>query len=436
MVVLRGRGLVWIAALGLALSFPAARQAAVLVDGTTLGVPGRSNSTPWVAAEGSFVVVAWGAAAAADSRTDVFVAVSRDGGRTFDAPVQVNKQPGEARLGGELPPRVALTRAAGSSPPEITALWTARGDAITIRTARSRDGGRTFDDAVVLQRPNALGDRGWPSLAVDVRGRPHAIWLDHRGLSVEPGSDSAHAAHRSAAARDGVAMAQKSGLYYTAAGSTPSSERQLTPGVCYCCKTALVAGRNGALAAAWRHVYPGNRRDIAFIISNDGGRTFAAPIEVSRDQWEIDGCPDDGPAMAVDAAGTIHIVWPTVIGGAEPRGAIFYSSTRDGRRFAPRVEIPTLGGPRPTHPQIAIDASGRVAVAWDEVAEGRRVAVVRELKRERNGVVFAGAPTVLSARGSAVYPVLAALPTGLIAVWTEGAPGAQPVIGVRLIGLP
>jgi hypothetical protein len=32
--------------------------------------------------------------------------------------------------------------------------------------------------------------------------------------------------------------------------------------------------------------------------------------------------------------------------------------------------------------------------------------------------------------------VLAALPTGLIAVWTEGGSGAQPVIGVRLIRLP
>src|SRR5688500_5349137 len=71
-----------------------------------LDVPGRSDQTPWVAASGPFVAVAWGASAA--GKADVFLAVSRDGGTTFGAPVQVNRVAGEARLGGELPPRVAL----------------------------------------------------------------------------------------------------------------------------------------------------------------------------------------------------------------------------------------------------------------------------------------------------------------------------------------
>jgi hypothetical protein len=64
-----------------------------------LDVPSRSNATPWVAAAGSFVAVAWGASA--EARADVFVAVSRDGGASFGPPVQVNVVPGEARLGGE-----------------------------------------------------------------------------------------------------------------------------------------------------------------------------------------------------------------------------------------------------------------------------------------------------------------------------------------------
>jgi hypothetical protein len=50
--------------------------------------------------------------------------------------------------------------------------------------------------------------------------------------------------------------------------------------------------------------------------------------------------------MAVDAQGTIHIVWPTVIGGAEPTGALFHATTRDGRTFSPRQRVPTLGSPK------------------------------------------------------------------------------------------
>src|SRR5687768_3459587 len=69
-------------------------------------VPGRSNATPSIAASGSFVAVAWGASA--EGKADVFVAVSRDAGTTFAAPVRVNRIPGEARLSGEMPPRVGL----------------------------------------------------------------------------------------------------------------------------------------------------------------------------------------------------------------------------------------------------------------------------------------------------------------------------------------
>src|SRR5438034_9099201 len=40
--------------------------------------------------------------------SDVFLAVSRDAGRTFGAPRRVNDTIGDARLNGEQPPQVAL----------------------------------------------------------------------------------------------------------------------------------------------------------------------------------------------------------------------------------------------------------------------------------------------------------------------------------------
>ena len=84
-------------------------------------------------------------------------------------------------------------------------------------------------------------------------------------------------------------------------------------GVCYCCKTALSLRPDGAVVSDWRHVHAGNVRDIAFTISKDGGRTFT-----------------------------------------------------------PRQRIPTLGSPKPSHPQIAIDISGDLIVAWDEARDGDR----------------------------------------------------------------
>ena len=100
------------AALGAALPIEAT------VSEVTLAVPDRSNQTPWAAALGPFVAVAWGAQPA-DGKLDVFVAVSRDSGRTFGAPVRVNDVEGEARLGGELPPRVALVPRSGGGSPRL-----------------------------------------------------------------------------------------------------------------------------------------------------------------------------------------------------------------------------------------------------------------------------------------------------------------------------
>jgi hypothetical protein len=396
---------------------------------TTLAVPGRSNATPSIAADGRFVAVAWGATTS-DGKADVFIATSRNGGLTFGSPVQVNTQPGEARLGGEMPPRVAILKTASYGGPDVLVLWTARGATTSIKLARSTNGGRAFDDPLTLQTPAAPGDRGWPALTLDSHGTPHAIWLDHRDMAAATsGGAATHHHDAGATPRDPVAMAQKSALHYASAGIAGGAadvvDRELTRGVCYCCKTSLVAGREGTLFAAWRQVYPGSLRDIAFTVSRDEGKTFAPPTPISRDGWAIDVCPDDGPAMAVDVNQTVHIVWPTVIGstGDDPRGVLFYTSTRDGgRTFAPRTQIPGLGSAKASHPQIAIDHAGRLFVAWDESIGGKRTAAVREIKPAAVGVGAAAATfgpiLTLTADAPGQYPVLASTSDNLLAAWT------------------
>jgi hypothetical protein len=400
-------------------------------DTTRLGVPGRSNATPSIAADGSFVAVAWGAVAG--TQADVFMAISRNGGQTFGAPARVNQTAGEARLSGEMPPRVAFDRH-GAGDPGVVVLWTARDDGTAIRIARSRNG-TTFEPAVTLEPPGTAGDRGWPALALDTQGTAHALWLDHRGLA-RAGAPHVHADHKTAAPRDAVAMAQLSGLYYAASGlRKPPLERELAKGVCYCCKTALAAGKGGTLVAAWRQVYPGNIRDIAFSVSRDSGRSFSESERVSEDKWALDGCPDDGPALALDARGTAHLVWPTVIAGANVEGGIFYAASRDGRSFTPRIRIPTLGSPKPSHPQIAVDASGRIVIAWDELVGGTRVAALREVRPANDGTIAFGPIVELTDAGRAIYPVVAAASTGLVAAWTSG-PADTSVIAVRRVVLP
>jgi hypothetical protein len=430
---MRRQIIVWVGVVGVAVAGTMAcgggPQPTTLVS---IGVEGRSNSTPSVAAAGSFVAIAWGASA--EGMADVYVAVSRDAGQTFTVPVQVNDVPGAAKLGGEFPPRVAVTPRKGSGDPDIAVLWTEKGDTTAIKTARSTDGGATFGAPTALQAPDAPGQRGWPALAMDGAGTAHTIWLDHRGMAAPAGAAAGakHAGHGATdAAYDGVAMAQKSGLYYASAGAAPASERELAKGVCYCCKTAMTVTPDGAIHAAWRHVYAGNLRDIAATVSRDGGRTFSEPVRISEDGWEIAGCPDDGPAMAADESGTVHVIWPTMLDGPTPEGALFYSFTRDGVTFAPRTRIPTLGQSRPTHPQIAVDQQGRVMVAWDEFTSGMRMAAAREIKRPGTATIDLGPVVIIEPSGPSTYPALAGTAAGILGVWSTG--GDTPAIAARTI---
>ncbi len=375
------------------------------VDGqsavTTLGVPGRTNAHVSLAAEGEFVVAAW-AASLPSGVTDVFVAVSRDAGLTFGTPTRVNSEIGDARINGEQPPRVAVRTEGGRSDPSITVLWTSKGaSGTTLLLGQSSDLGKSFSRSAVVQGTDAPGNRGWQAIAADRGGFLHAMWLDHRELAAgdtakPAGGTHSHAGHgtvgtasAAADATDGVAMAAKSKLYIGMLTETDHEQpapRPITGGVCYCCKTALAMGRPGSVFAAWRHVYPGNLRDIAFSMSRDGGRSYSEPIRVHEDQWQLNGCPDDGPAMVVDADERIHIVWPTVVlEKGEPVKALFHTSSPDGRGFGTRARIPTRGFGN--HPQLALAADGSLVMAWDELADGsRHVGLARGIV-DRSGLI-------------------------------------------------
>lgn len=404
--------------------------------GPTLAVAGRANAHVSLAISGSVTAAVWAASAANGGDTDVYAAVSRDGGRTFSTPVRVNSTAGDVRVNGEQPPRVAMRARTGSLAPEIAVVWTTKREAGTVLLqSTSRDGGRSFTASTLVPGSDGPGNRGWEGLGVGSDGRFVAVWLDHRKLA-QPQSAAVASAHHhgdapmpaasgtAAKDADGVAMAQQSQLYVSSLDGVIKPVG-VTGGVCYCCKTAVTAGPGNTLQLAWRHVYAGNLRDIAFTRSLDGGKTFSAPARVSEDQWRLEGCPDDGPSMAVDASGVTHIVWPSVVTERSgPVKALFHASTTDGRSFSPRHRLPTQG--QANHPQLSIDSRGQLAVVWDESGNGSRVlaaaigraAAAGDIKFER----VAGDPEI------GTYPSIVSVGVGRwLRAWTSGSPSTSVV---------
>ena len=389
----------------------------------TLGVADRSNDAVSVAAAGQFVALVWGARASGG--IDVYSAISRNGGTSFSAQVRVNAILFDASVGGEQPPHIVLVPRKGREP-ELVVVWTAkRAEGSRLLAARSTDGGVTFSASTVVPGSAAAGSRGWESIAVGRGGSVYALWLDHRKLDIgAPTRGAVAGGGPSAPIFDPVERAALSQLYFASLDGRVAA-KGITGGVCFCCKTSMVTAPDGGVLAVWRHVFPGDLRDIAFTTSRDGGRTFSAPMRVSEDHWEFDGCPDNGPTVAVDGARRIHVAWPSPADVKNPMVmALFYAMSSNGQPFTPRIKIPTNGPAG--HVQIVTEADGNVVLAWEEMSSTGRTIRLARANTLANGQI------VLRSVGSTVagkYPSMAVTSGGALVAW------AQPVNGVSTIAV-
>jgi hypothetical protein len=377
----------------------------------TVAVPGASNSTPSLTAAGRTVAAVW--TATRDGSANVYLATSSDGGATFSSPRRVNDIDGDAGATPEQPPRAVFSGSGAST--TLTVIWSKRDPGPqqsrrdVIRMSRSTDGGRTFSPARFTHDPNFSGARGWESLAVGANGRVHAVWLDGRD------AERKIAEHAKQSGMPHKGQPPQDIYHSTIAPDGRITESLIATGVCFCCKTAVAVDARGVVYAAWRHIFPGSMRDIAFAISRNGGGSFDPLVRVSEDKWELNGCPEDGPTLAVDTAGTIHIAWATVVDAGEPEKALFYATSRDGKTFSARARLPVAAAAMPGHPQLTLTPDGGVAIAWDEVVGGlRRVALTR--------VTPAGAfrpVQILSSDESASNPVITRVGDDLLVAWTS-----------------
>lgn len=393
----------------LATAFGCAREKTTRV---ALEVSGAANAHVTLAADGTHLAAAWAATTA--EGTDIYLARSDDAGRTFGAPIRVNDIAGDASINAEAPPRVLL---AGQ---RVEVVWVSkRGGLAAIRAAGSTDGGVTFAPARTVTAEAVTGARGWQTAAFGADGTVHVAWLDGRNAvaAAAPAAQSgaAHVHHGD----------MRQDIYHAMwRGTAVPVESLVASDVCFCCKTALVS-RGDNVYVAWRHLFSGGVRDIAVARSTDGGRTFSHPVRVSADNWHIDACPDDGPALAIDDSGTLHVTWPTLVqeGDASRMGVFRAESVDGGQTFSPRIRVDPGIVPA-SHPKIALDAAGQPAIAWDETGEGRRVVRLR---------IGTAPPLTMSEGRIASYPAVALSGDALVIAWTDQSEGRSMVRVARVI---
>lgn len=268
----------------------------------------------------------------------------------YDADKKNWESPRTIRQGDEIALDSASTPQISVNPDgALVAVWcvarSADGTGFTsARVSRSDDKGRTWSPPRPLTDENASTE--FVSLAPLDHGRFLAAWLDGRDKRGSTG-----------------AQTLRSRILFSDA-----EEWLIDPRVCDCCATALSSFPDGSALAIYRDRAEDEIRDINVARFRDG--TWSSPTKLSRENWRIEGCPVNGPAIASNGS-HVAAAWFTA---AQGQPAVYLSASASaGEPFLIPVRVDD--GKAFGQVAVAVLREGTTFVTWVENAGNDGVAV-------------------------------------------------------------
>lgn len=272
--------------------------AILLTFAAEIATPGVVYQQPQLAEGQGMVAVAFGA-------TDrLFVATSKDRGKTFGPPRLVAQDANKPMLGRHRGPRIAITAKA-------MVVTAHRGGELV--AWRSMDQGKTWSSAVRVNDVPQSAREGLHSLTSLPDGTLAAVWLDLRSKKMQL---------YAAMSRDQGATWMKNTL--VAEGP-----------ICECCHPTVAADRQGRLHVMFRNWLAG-ARDMYLTTSTDGGRTFGKADKLGEGTWMLNACPMDGGGVGVDEAGALVTAW-------RREKIVYYASPGRSERSLGEGKDPAIG---------------------------------------------------------------------------------------------
>lgn len=272
--------------------------------------------------------------------------------------------------------------------------------AYNVNIARSNDGGITWNKPIVPHRDNTQTEHGFVSLISLADGRLGAVWLDGRNMKAMKETDEHAPAAESMTLRYAV-MDAKGNL---------SDEAELDNRVCECCQTSAAVTSEGPIAV-YRDRSPTEVRDIYIVRQVNG--SWTAPQAIHADNWQINGCPVNGPSVAAEGRRVV-VAWFTSV-GETPHVKVAFSGDA-GASFSKPIQVDdgeTLG---------RVDAlllpDGSALVCWlAGNVEGGAIKVRRVHPDGTVGPSSVIAKTDISR--SSGFPRMAQLGDQVLFAWTE-----------------
>ena len=287
----------------------------------------------------------------------------------------------------------------------LAAHWLVKSGSATyaydVNIALSKDGGQTWSKPIVPHLDNTQTEHGFVSLLPLNDGRLGAIWLDGRNMK---GMKDDH--------DEGKPLAVNMTLRYATidAAGVISDEAQLDERVCECCQTSATVSSDGVVAV-YRDRSPNEVRDIYSVRRTNN--TWETPRAVHADNWEINGCPVNGPAVAASDR-NLAVGWFTGAGG-KPAVKVAFSADA-GATFGNPIQVDdgeTLG-----RVDLLLLPDNSALVCWlSGTAEGGAIKVRRVRADGKLGPPAVIAKTDISR--SSGFPRMALLGNEVHFAWTE-----------------
>jgi len=401
-----------VAALAVAACAPRETTAPLtLVEVVSPTGPGAAEPNLFTARDGR-VLMSWLEPADSGAHALRLSVMGPDG--TWSAPVDVVRRSDLFVNWADFPSVVALEDG------RFLAHWLQRNGsgkyAYEVRMAESRDQGVTWSASVTPHRAGVEAEHGFVSLLPDSAGGALVVFLDG-GANVIAGASTAGDAPASGDAHEehGVPMSVSANSWDAA--MTEATKSVLDALACDCCQTAAAMTGRGA-AVIYRDRTEGEIRDIAIVRRVNG--EWTAPAIVHADNWELNACPVNGPAI-VASGDDVAIAWFT---GARDTAKVQVIFSHDaGATFGAPVRV-DAGNPAG---RVGLQwLNGKAYVSWLERGAGDTAFVqVRPVTREGVAREPITVTTSSGARSSG-FPRMTRLNDGLLFAYT--LPGAPSVV--------
>lgn len=196
-----------------------------------------------------------------------------------------------------------------------------------VKVSISSSDGQRWTTPFIPHRDSVAAEHGFVSLLPLPNGRIFVSWLDGRFTKVGNVESSGGHEH----GHGGGAMTLRA-AEFDAKGQL-FAEVEIDHRVCDCCQTDTALGPDGPMVV-YRDRSEEEIRDIYFVRRVEG--VWQLPQKIGEDNWQINGCPVNGPAIAAQN-NAVAVAWFTMAQDTPKVQVVF--SKDGGQSFGAPIRI-------------------------------------------------------------------------------------------------